>query len=162
MESTTVMEVTTFKIKPDTDPVEFSKMDAQIERNFTSKQPGFIKRQSGVNEEGEYVVIVYWEKVADADASMNKFMNDTSVADYAQRIEAASMKMSRYTIDKAFKADHSHFVEVMSFDLKPATNLEQFNTLNQKVETDFTSKRDGFLQRLTGTDESGKQVVAVY
>ena len=162
MEGKTIMEVTTFQINEGVNPDDFEKRDAQIEGDFTSKQPGFIKRQSGVNEKGEYVVIVYWKSIPNADASMNKFMSDPSVADYAQMINANTMKMSRYGMDKVFNANDSHFVEVMSFKLAQETDIVQFNSLNQKVETDFTGKRKGFLQRLTGVNEEGKQVVAVY
>ncbi len=162
METKTIMEVTTFKTNPNVIHADFSKRDAQVESDFTSKQPGFIKRQSGVNEKGEYVVIVFWQSLADADASMGKFMSDASVADYAQMINGPSMKMARYTMDKTFDADGSQFVEVMSFDVKQGTDMAKFNATNQRVETDFTGKRDGFLQRLTGVDEKGKQVVAVY
>ena len=42
-------------------PMAFAKRDAQVESDFTSKQPGFIKRQSGVDEEGTYVVVVFWK-----------------------------------------------------------------------------------------------------
>lgn len=162
MEIKTIMEVTTFSINPAVDSVAFSKRDAEIENDFTNKQPGFIKRQSGVDNEGNYVVVVYWESVADADASMNKFMSDTSVMDYAQMIDASTMKMSRYTMDKPFDANDSRFIEIMSYDLKPNVDLVQFAALNQKVETDFTGKREGFLQRLTGVNEEGRQIVAVY
>ena len=162
MEGKTIMEVTTFNIKADANPAAFASRDAQVESDFTSKQPGFIKRQSGLDDKGNYVVVVYWESVADADASMNKFMSDASVADYAQMIDASTMNMSRYGMDQSFQAEESRFVEIMSYDLNPGTNLAQFNALNQKVETDFTGKRKGFLQRLTGVNEAGKQVVAVY
>ncbi|MEM9889047.1 MAG: nuclear transport factor 2 family protein [Bacteroidota bacterium] len=161
-EDEVIMEVTTFKTKPNVNPSDFNARDVMIEEDFTSKQAGFIKRQSGISAEGKYVVIVYWETASDADASMNKFMSDASVADYAQMIDAASMKMSRYAVDKAFDADDSGFVEVMSFDLKSGTDVAKFNALNQQVETTFTSKREGFLQRLTGTNEEGKHIVAVY
>ncbi|MEM0992299.1 MAG: nuclear transport factor 2 family protein [Bacteroidota bacterium] len=162
MEDQVIMEVTTFKLNTNANPSDFAAKDLTVEENFTSKQPGFLKRQSGVDEAGAYVVIVYWKTTADADASMQKFMSDASVADYAQMIDGASMKMSRYVLNETFKADDAGFVEVMSFDLKSNTDIAKFNALNQQVETDFTSKRDGFLQRLTGTNESGKQVVAVY
>ena len=157
-----IMEVTTFKINAGVNPGDFKARDLQVENDFTSKQPGFMKRQSGVNEKGEYVVIVFWDKASNADASMKKFMGDNSVADYAKMIDATTMKMSRYTMDKPFEATKSQFVELMSFDLKSGVDEAKFNALNQQVETDFTGKRDGFLQRLTGTDEKGKQVVAVY
>ena len=157
-----IMEVTTFNINSDVDPMAFAKRDMQVESDFTSKQPGFIKRQSGVNDKGEYVVIVYWNKKSDADASMNKFMSDASVADYAKMINGPSMKMARFAMDKPFNADDSRFVEVMSFKVKNGADMAKFNALNQRVETDFTGKRKGFLQRLTGVNEEGKQVVAVY
>ena len=162
MEGKTIMEVTTFNIKSDANPMAFAKRDAQVESDFTSKQPGFIKRQSGVDDKGNYVVLVYWKNLADADASMNKFMGDASVSNYAQMIDAPTMKMSRYAMDKPFDAADSRFVEIMSFDVKQGTDMAKFDALNQRVEADFTGKRKGFLQRLTGVDEAGRQVVAVY
>ncbi len=162
MNDMTIMEVTSFSINSNVKSSDFKNRDVQVGNDFTNKQPGFIKRQSGVNDKGEYVVIVFWEKMSDAKASMSKFMTDASVADYAQMIDGPTMKMARYAMDKPFDADKSQFVEVMSFDLKSGTDITKFNSLNQKVETDFTSKRDGFLQRLTGVSEDGKQAVAVY
>lgn len=162
MEEQTIMEVTTFRINSDANPKVFAKRDAQVENDFTSKQPGFIKRQSGVDDTGNYVVVVYWESITNADASMGKFMEDVSVADYAQMIDGPTMKMSRYAMEKPFDAANSQFVEIMSFDVKPEVDMATFNAINQKVETDFTAKRNGFIQRLTGVNEAGKQVVAVY
>lgn len=162
MEGKTIMEVTTFKIQDHVNPTEFEARDLQIEGDFTSLQPGFIRRQSGVNEEGEYLVIVYWESISDADASMNKFMTAKPVADYAQMIDGPSMKMSRYTLNESFKKSKSEFIEVMSFTLKPDIDLPSFDVLNKSVETDFTGKRDGFVQRLTGVNEEGRLIVAVY
>ncbi len=157
-----IMEVTTFKTNADVNAQTFAQKDAQVEENFTSKQPGFITRQSGINEKGEYLVIVFWEKASDADASMKKFMSDPSVADYASMIDAKSMAMTRFGMDKKFAADKSSFVEFMSFDLKEGTDLEKFQKTNLQVETDYTGKRSGFLQRLTGINEEGKQAVAIY
>ncbi len=162
MKGKTIMEVTTFNINSNINPTDFKKRDVQVENDFTSKQPGFIKRQSGLNEQGEYVVIVYWNKMADADASMNKFMKDPSVADYVEMINSSSMTMTRYSMDKTFDATDSQFVEIMTFGLMPDTDLNKFKELNLKVETDFTGKREGFLQRLTGVDETGQQAVAIY
>lgn len=157
-----IMEVTTFRLNPGVDPMDFSTRDAQVESDFTSMQPGFIRRQSGVDEEGNYVVVVFWKSIADAEASMSKFMGDASVADYAQMIKGETMNMSRYAMDKAFNASESRFVEIMSFDVTPGTDMTEFDAINQKVETDFTGKRNGFLQRLTGVNEAGRQVVAIY
>ncbi len=162
MKEMTIMEVTTFNINSTVNPTDFKNRDLQVQEDFTSKQPGFIKRQSGVNEKGEYAVIVFWKTMGDAAASMDKFMGDASVADYAGMIDGPSMKMARFTMSKPFHASNSQFVEVMTFDVAPGTDMTQFDALNQRVETDFTSKRDGFLQRMVGVDDKGKQAVAVY
>ena len=162
MENRTIIEVTTFSINSDVDPLVFSKRDAQVEADFTSKQPGFIKRQSGVDDEGNYVVVVYWKKDSDAEHSMSKFMSDATVSDYAKMIDGPSMKMARYAVDKPFDAEDSRFIEVMTFNVMPDTDMNVFDVTNQRVETDFTGKREGFLQRLTGVNDSGRQLVAVY
>lgn len=162
MDGKTIMEVTTFNIKPDANPMSFAKRDREVESDFTSKQPGFINRQSGLDDKGNYVVVVYWESLADASASMSKFMTEASVADYAAMIDAATMKMSSYAMDQSFAAEGSRFVEIMSFDVQSGTDMAKFAVTNQKVETDFTGSRNGFLQRLTGADEADRQVVAVY
>lgn len=157
-----VLEVTTFRLKSTVNPIEFNKLDAEVEENYTSKQPGFIKRQSGVNDEGEYVVLVYWNTMEDAAASMEKFMGDASVADFANMIEAKSMQMARYNIEDSFKSENSDFIEVMSYNTKKDTDLNVLKTTDKKLTTEFTEKQKGFLQRLTGENEDGKQVVAVY
>lgn len=160
--SKSVLEVTSFKPKTTTTASVFNQLDAEVESNFTSKQAGFIKRQSGINEQGEYVVLVYWETLENAEASMQKFMTDKSVADYAAMIDGTSMKMSRYLVDKEFTVSSNDFVEVMSFQPQADADLKTFSKTNKKVETEFTAKQNGFLQRITGRNEDGQQVVAVY
>ncbi len=162
MDGKTILEITTFNINSDVNPMDFATRDAQVEKDFTSKQSGFIKRQSAIDDKGNYVVVVYWKSDADATASMNKFMSDASVADYAGMINGPTMKMNRYAIDKSISAKESGFVEVMSFDVNPGTDMVKFDATNQRVETDFTGSRKGFVQRLTGVNESGRQVVVVY
>ena len=162
MNGKTIVEVTTFKINSDADPITFSNLDTQVENNFTSKQPGFIKRQSAIDDKGNYVVIVYWQSQEDAAASMNKFMADASVADYAKMIDGPTMKMARYAIDKTFDADASQFVEIMDYDVKSGTDMTQFTATNYKVESEFTGSRKGFLQRIVGANEAGRQIVVVY
>lgn len=161
MKDSFVLEATTFSIKTPANSQTFNKLDAKVQNDFTSKQPGFIRRESGVNENGVYTVIVYWKTLADAEASMGKFMSDASVADYASMIEGASMKMNRYNINADFKAENSQFVEMMSLDLNEGADITAFDAINQKV-ADKTAKQQGFMQRITGVDESGRQVVVIY
>ena len=94
-----VIEVVTFQYKNTVNPDDFWKEDAKVEADYTSKQPGFISRESGYSEnDKEVLVIVRWKSMADADASMKKFMNDASVKDFANMIDAPTMKMVRYEV----------------------------------------------------------------
>ncbi len=94
-----VIEVTTFKYKTTADVNAFWARDAEIEADYTSMQPGYISRESGYSpDNNEVVVVVRWRTDEDANASMNKFMSDASVEDYAAMIDGASMKMARYTV----------------------------------------------------------------
>lgn len=105
MDDKIIMEVTTFNTSYDTNSIAFAKRDAEVESEFISKQRGFIKRHRAVDDNGNYIAVVYWKNLKDADASMNKFMTDTSVFDYYKMIEASSMKMTRYTMDNTFDVD---------------------------------------------------------
>ncbi|WP_299678742.1 hypothetical protein [uncultured Dokdonia sp.] len=94
-----VIEITTFAYKTSVNIDEFWKEDANIQAKFTSKQPGFISRESGYSKENnEVLVVVKWKNQTSADASMQKFMTDTSVTTYADMIDAPSMKMKRYQV----------------------------------------------------------------
>lgn len=99
MEKPYVVEITTFKYKSDVASADYWKEDALVEELYTSKQPGFISRESGYNvDSNEVLVLVYWKTNADADASMQKFMGYASVQKFANMIDPPTMKMTRYTV----------------------------------------------------------------
>lgn len=156
-----VLEVTTFRLKTISNATQFNELDKQVESNFTSHQPGFIKRQSAVNKNGEYMVLVYWKTAEDAQASMNKFMTDKSVANYAGMIEGSSMIMNRFSVNANYKEGKSDFIEMMAFNLNNDADAEEFETINADVAKE-TSTKKGFVQRLSGVAENGKHVVVVY
>ncbi|MEM9053364.1 MAG: hypothetical protein AAGC47_15025 [Bacteroidota bacterium] len=95
-----IVEITTFKFKEEVKPADYWEEDAKVENLFTSKQPGFISRESGYNSEtNEVLVLVKWESQSDADASMSKFMNDSSVEVFAGMIDYPTYKMASYRVE---------------------------------------------------------------
>jgi PKD repeat protein len=79
---------------------DFWKEDVKIDANYTSKQPGYISRESRFDEEtNEVLIVAKWNTKEDADASMEKFMTDKTVTDYVKMIEGTAMKMKRYVVD---------------------------------------------------------------
>lgn len=161
-----IIEVTSFKTKSEgVDAAAFQQRDAGIEKDYTSKQPGFIKRISGINATGEYAVVVYWESMDAAEASMKKFMSDSSVADYAGMIDGPSMKMARYKLfgdHQMIGVNKGGIIEVTSFQAKSGIGSAAFQKRDGEVETAYTSKQPGFIQRLGAVDEKGEYLVLVY
>ena len=94
-----VIEVTTYKIKASVSHENYWIEDAKVDANYTSKQPGYINRESGYNKDTKtFLVVAKWKTMEDAEASMAKFMKDKSVADFANMIDGSTMKMSRYLV----------------------------------------------------------------
>ncbi|MDC7998309.1 nuclear transport factor 2 family protein [Gilvibacter sediminis] len=157
-----ILEVTTFKINDTADLEAFIALDETVEDTFTSKQPGFLKRQSALNEEGQFVVLVYWESEAEAAASMDKFMNDTSVADYASMIDGRTINMARYQMPEGYSGKKSEFIEIMSFQLNNAADPKAFEQIDQQVAQQVTAPKTGFVQRISGLNKHDERVVVIY
>ncbi len=63
-----------------------------------SVQLGFIRPTSGADANGKYAVIVFWEALADADASIAAFQVDPTVADYFGMIDGNTFLAERFSI----------------------------------------------------------------
>ena len=94
-----VIETATFKIKSSVKLSGFWIEDTNIQNSYTSKQPGYISRESGYSKDtNEVLVVVKWKTNKDAEASMQKFMEDETVVKFINMIEPNSMQMKRYTV----------------------------------------------------------------
>lgn len=92
-----VIEIVTFTLKQGVDYETFAPLDKAVETNHVSRQPGFLSRETARGEKGEWLVIVRWKTAADADASMNSFMDAPAAAEFIDGIDTATMKMRRYS-----------------------------------------------------------------
>ncbi|MEM9341263.1 MAG: antibiotic biosynthesis monooxygenase [Bacteroidota bacterium] len=165
LKKTFVIEVTRFRAKEGTDDEAFTKRDAEIEEDYTSKQPGFIRRESAQSEDGEWLVVVYWEDMESASASMQKFMGDASVADYAGMIDGATMKMKRFMKEGKVDATKNalpYVIEVTTLTSNKEIEKGVFAKRDAGVEKDYTSKQPGFIARESAQAEDGEWVVVVY
>ncbi len=161
-----VVEVTTFDLKADTDSNAFEARDVEIEEDFASQQPGFLKRMSGVDADGKYVVMVFWETLADADASIAAFGNDPTVADYFAMIDGDTFSAERFTSFEVPNIDFSlasdNVIEVTTFNLNNGIDANAFVTRDAEIEQDFASQQPGFIRRTSGVDANGKYAVIVF
>ena len=91
-----VIEVATFQLKPGVTPEAFQPLDLAVEQQHVSRQPGFLARQSAATEEGDWLVIVHWRSMADADASMASFADAPATAEFMGHLDPSTMSMKRY------------------------------------------------------------------
>lgn len=95
-QGSSVIEVVTFKLKTGVAAAEFAPIDKAVEREHVARQPGFVSRESAHGADGEWLVIVHWRSVKDADASMASFEKAPAAAQFMSKIETSTMSMKRY------------------------------------------------------------------
>lgn len=95
-DNASVIEVVTFRLKPGVSNAEFGRVDKKVEQEHVSKQLGFISRESGAGDGNEWLVIVHWRSVPDAEASMKTFEKAAAAAEFMSKIEESTMSMKRY------------------------------------------------------------------
>jgi len=91
-----VIEVVTFTLKAGVTAEEFYQLDKKVERDHVSKQPGFISRESASGDNREWLVIVHWNSVEDAEASMTTFGDSPATKDFMDKVMLDTMVMKRY------------------------------------------------------------------
>jgi hypothetical protein len=92
----TVIEIVTFRLAPGTSVAEFKVLDRAVEVDHVAKQPGFVSRESAAGDDGQWLVIVHWKSVRDAEASMASFASAPAAQRFMAKIDAPTMTMKRY------------------------------------------------------------------
>ncbi|MNQ27704.1 hypothetical protein D3C85_409660 [compost metagenome] len=91
-----VIEVVTLSLKKGVSYAEFAPVDSAVGSEHVAHQPGFISREAAAGKDGEWLVIVHWRSVADADASMASFSSAPAAQKFVSLINPATMVMKRY------------------------------------------------------------------
>lgn len=74
-EASFVIEIAPFTLKPDVDEATLIAASDELEAGFLSQQAGYISRDLVKGENGEWMDIVYWRSLAEAQAVMEDAMN---------------------------------------------------------------------------------------
>ncbi len=97
MDNNKVMEITYFKPKEGISQETFKARNIRVGEEYAALQDGFISRETGVDADGTWVIIVHWQTLEHSQASMAKFGQDPSVADFNEMIEPSSFTMSVFS-----------------------------------------------------------------
>ena len=69
------MELVTYHLNDDADARAFLALNRDVGATFTGTQPGFVHREIGKNEEGEWIIAISWETAEDARNSIANIDN---------------------------------------------------------------------------------------
>ena len=94
-----VIEIATFELAKGVSVAEFADIDARVEAEHVSQQPGFVSRETGATKTG-WLVIVHWESADAAQASMDSFASAPAAAAFMDKLDASTMSMTRYNLNK--------------------------------------------------------------
>ncbi len=95
--SAPIIEVVTLKLKPEVTPEQFSKVDREVQDQYIAKRSGFLSRESAPGSNHDWLVIVHWRSVADAEASMKSYATAPASTKFMSMIVPNSMVMTRYS-----------------------------------------------------------------
>ncbi len=92
-----VIEITYFKPIDSVSQETFGERNMRVGLEYAAKQPGFISRETGLDSKGTWVIVVHWESLAHAQASMQKWGNEPSVDDFKVMIDPNSFRMDVFS-----------------------------------------------------------------
>ena len=93
-----LIEVLQFKLKAETNVDEFLKANKQAEDKQVATIPGFLSRQTSVNEEGIWMIVVHWADKAALDKSLATFMEAEATQTFLSLMDSNTMSMSVFTV----------------------------------------------------------------
>jgi hypothetical protein len=86
------LEVVLFRAKAGISDEQVLKASSEIQR-WLEGAAGYLKREVSKNEEGQWVDIVHWRTLAEAQQAAQQLMADPSAADLMSFIDPESVSM---------------------------------------------------------------------
>ncbi len=97
------IEIVTFRLLDGVTEEDFVEETKSMERGFLGKLPGFLDRDTGLDEDGNWVVVLHWARAEDAQASMDKFVDAAETKPFTSMIDMATFQMKRYTLEDHYQ-----------------------------------------------------------
>jgi len=93
-----LIELLQFKLKAEADVDEFLKANKQAEDKQVATIPGFLSRQTSVNDEGAWMIAVHWADKTALDKSLATFMEAEATQPFLALMDSDTMSMSVYSV----------------------------------------------------------------
>jgi hypothetical protein len=86
-----------FRLLADTRLDDFLAADHRLQTEFAYLQPGLLRRTTGSNESGDWVVVDLWRTAADADACADRWDHDPIAHAFMAFIDRRSVRVQRFS-----------------------------------------------------------------
>lgn len=161
-----VVEVITYKIKKGVDTDEYKKLDAIAQRRYTQKQAGYISKESGIDQQGNLLVVLAWDNLAHSIADQATFMKNPLWANMQKILDTATIIRKRFYVENdqssSLKDLKPYVIEVATFKEKKEVLRDTFEKRDMQVETDYISRQDGYITRRVGRADNGERLMMIY
>lgn len=161
-----VIEVITYKIKKGVKQSEYTRLDSVVQQRYTQKQPGYISKESGIDQQGNWLVVLSWDNEAHANADQLAFAKNTYWSGVQKIIDTATITRKRFFV----KDDHSsslkdqkpYVIELATFKEKSKVQRDTFEKRDLEIEADYISRQTGYITRRIGTAANGERLMMIY
>ena len=94
------IEIMTFRLRPETSETDFLAADRRVQVEFAYHQPGMVRRTTGRNPDGTWVVIDLWASTADAANYVDGWHRAAAPLAFMALVDEASVVTQSYeTLD---------------------------------------------------------------
>ncbi len=97
-----IVELAQFKTKSGVSDAEVLAASQDANDGFLAKQKGYISRELLKSGDGEWIDIVRWETMEDAQKAMQDFMGNPSTKRFGETIDPSSIKMMHLEMVKKY------------------------------------------------------------
>jgi hypothetical protein len=92
-----VVEILAFRLAPAVDESEFLDADRRVQSEFIPNHPGFLRRTTARNADGDWLVVTLWLAEADAVASERLSADHPAALAFISLVDGGSVRMKRFT-----------------------------------------------------------------
>jgi hypothetical protein len=95
-----VIELMTFRLRPGAVDADFLVADRRVQTEFAYHQPGMIRRTTGRDQDGNWVVVDFWASAADADGCLEGWHNQPAPLAFMALVDDTTVRTLRFeTLD---------------------------------------------------------------
>ncbi|WP_299289871.1 hypothetical protein [uncultured Mucilaginibacter sp.] len=161
-----IIEIITCKTRKDIRQAEYVRLDSLVQQLYVQKQPGYISSESGVDQKGNWLVVLSWDNIAHADAGRQKFLQNPLWTGVQKLIDTTTLNRKRFVV----KEDHSnslkdqkpYVIELATFKEKRQVVRDTFEKRDQQVEAEYISRQTGYITRRIGVAPDGERLMMIY